>query len=486
MEEREAPAGEYGAAIDAWLMEHDAEMIQFARDLLQIPSMTAAPEAGHPLGRDVGLALERFLAEAQRLALPTVNVDGYAGHAEVGAGEEIVGVLCHLDVVPVGDGWAHPPFAAEIVDDRLVGRGAIDDKGPAAAALYALAAVRSLNLPLRRRIRLIAGTDEESGWRCLTHYVEKMERPNLGFSPDANFPIINAEKGILDVTLVHDWPEGGPIRSLAGGSRPNVVPDEATAILTGERGGRPVRVKGRAAHGSTPEKGDNAVLRLLQQLLASNGSQAAEVMAGERRTKSADAAPGEAELGGADPTGPEIDWSDEAASAQRRILTTMQIMGESLDGAGLGIRLADAPSGPLTSNLGLVRTSVGCVEGSWNIRYPVTFQGEEILARIRAHVDADGWRVAAYHDNPPHHAPREHPVVRALAAVYEDVVGEEAVCLAIGGGTYARLIPNGVAFGPLFPGEEELAHEANESIALDTLRRGARIWARAMTALAQI
>ncbi|MDI3317158.1 MAG: dipeptidase PepV [Bacillota bacterium] len=455
-------------AIDRWLGAHDAEMVRFAQELLRIPSVKEGAQPGAPFGPGPARALERALAEGERLGFRSRNVDGYAGHLEVGEGAELVGVLCHLDVVPAGSGWSHPPFGGEVVDGQLVGRGAVDDKGPSAAALYALAALAAARPHWKRRLRLIYGTDEESGWADMEYYMAREERPQLGFSPDAGFPIINAEKGILDFDAVTartlDGEREGAVLEIRGGSRPNVVPDEATALVDARwrpgpaAGARPdggrveveahprgwsLHASGRAAHGSTPEQGVNAVGLLLEALLAGEG-----LAEGWRK----------------------------ALESLRALLPT--------DGSGLDAALSDEVSGPLTANLGVLRYEEGRLRGTFNLRYPVTLSRELLLDRIERRLAALGYGVERVHDQPPHHVPAESPEIRLLSRAYEEVTGRPATLIAIGGGTYARLIPRGVAFGPVMPGQPELAHNADERIALDDLRRAARIWARAMAYLA--
>lgn len=442
-------------------------MLRFAQELLRIPSVKAEGRPGQPFGPGPAQALERALAEGERLGFAVRNVEGYAGHVEAGGGGELVGVLCHLDVVPAGDGWSRPPFGGEVADGFLVGRGAVDDKGPSAAALYAMAAVARAEPRWRRRLRLIFGTDEESGWADMDFYLAREERPQLGFSPDADFPIVHAEKGILTFDAVAPFPagpaDGGSVTELEGGSRPNVVPGSAVARVgrgwspsrrpsaepgtgveaTGEAGGWRLRARGRAAHGSTPAEGVNAVGLLLDELLAGDGL---------------------------DPR-------------QRPLVESLRAM-LAPDGSGLDAAVSDPVSGALTANLGVVRLEEGRLRATFNLRYPVSFRKEELLERIERRLAGAGWRIDLVEDQPPHHVPADAPIIRLLARAYEEVTGEPATLLAIGGGTYARLIPGGVAFGPLLPGRPELAHRADERIALEDLRRAARIWARAMAYLA--
>ncbi len=191
------------------------------------------------MGPEVKKALEFMLNLGEKDGFKVKNVGNLAGHIEFGEGEELVGILCHVDVVPEGDGWSSDPFAAEIRDGKIFARGAIDDKGPTMAAYYAMKIVKELDLPLKRRVRMIIGTDEESNWRCVDHYFKHEEMPTMGFAPDADFPIINAEKGIADLDIVQSSqvePKSDfqvEVLSFQSGRRYNMVPDFAKSGIIG-------------------------------------------------------------------------------------------------------------------------------------------------------------------------------------------------------------------------------------------------------------
>ena len=283
--------------VSEWIEAHRQEIIQTTQALLQIPSVEGVSAPGAPFGAETRQALDYAVSVGAKFGLTPKHLDGYAAHAEwtapgVAADAPIVGVLAHVDVVPAGSGWSHPPFGAEIDNGKIYARGATDDKGPAMAALWALLAVKECAVPLTRRLRLILGANEESGFGCVKHYFAHEEMPVTGFTPDAMFPLVYAEKGIANAMLTHPAPpEGGTIHivSLAGGQRPNMVPDAAEAVLQNpnpraavvarlnavvgvttedvEGGGLRVTAKGVSAHGSTPENGVNAVAVLCDALL---------------------------------------------------------------------------------------------------------------------------------------------------------------------------------------------------------------------------
>lgn len=442
-------------------------LVKDTQTILRFASVREAPAGSDmPFGRENAAALEFFLELGRQLGFKTENFSGYAGHVEYGQGEEILGVLCHLDVVPAGDNWTYPPFGGIIANHRLYGRGAVDNKGPAMACLYGLAALKSMGFGPKRRIRLIVGLDEESHWECMKHYLQHAEKPSLGFAPDAEFPIINAEKGILVAGIKGAVPESRrwQLLSIQGGSRPNMVPDgcrvrlnspgqeaeQSELLVALESVGAKAMIScsgpvaelvfsGVSAHASMPHLGDNAVYHALR-FLASLG------------------------FGGL-------------------VGTLAEKLAFQHHGQGLGIGFADQESGSLTVNLGVIAGQGDTLEVKLDIRYPVTFSEEQVVAGLRA---AIGQEAVFTHEGAigALHVPSDSYLIKTLQRVYQLCTGDEPNLLAIGGGTYARAIEQAVAFGPVFPGQPELAHQRDEHIAIDDLVKLTWIYAEAMMALA--
>lgn len=435
--------------------------------LLRIRSVENRGENGTAFGQGAQDCLDYCLELGRRLGFATVDVDGCCGYVEYGTGKELVMVLGHLDVVPEGDGWTHPPYAAEIENGRLYGRGAIDDKGPMMAALFALSAIRASGAPLRRRIRILFGLNEETGSACVRHYVESgQELPVMGFTPDGDFPIINGEKGIAIAEYSRPLASGAhSILHFSGGTAFNMVPAGACAQLrwpAAERaavcalrpegiriaetdGGLRIEADGISAHGSTPEKGVNAIARL----------------AGFLSSLPLDA--------------------DSAAFAA----FLAHAFGAETCGKALGIALHDAVSGNMTVNLGTARTENGVVTLCINLRCPVTRSEADFHPALRAAMTAGGFAETSFRYEPALYLPPETPLIQKLQKVYTEQTGQTAALLCIGGGTYAKNMPNTVAFGPVFPGDVCTEHEPDEYIELERLRQCTEIYAAAMVELAR-
>lgn len=449
------------------------DLIAAVQGCIRIKSVKDGEQAGPgaPFGPGVKDALVWTLALGEDLGFTVKNVDGYAGHIEMGTGE-LLGILGHLDVVPEGDGWSVPPYEGAIVDGKIFGRGALDDKGPTLAALFAMKAIKDAGIPLKKRVRLILGTDEESGWEDMDYYFKKEEVPQLGFAPDAEFPLIHAEKGILHLELKKETSGSFPhIVRIQGGERANVVPDRCDVVLKGlsyqdtlqalkdfsfpegvkgslESAERDQEVKlliqGCGAHGSLPQNGKNAVLFALRFL----------------RTL---------------PLSPE---------EKKEIAFMLQYPGTGFYGEGFGITLEDEPSGKLSLNLGIMELTSQRLRFVLDIRYPVTFSSSDVIGPIERIAEKDNYKLKILSQQKAHHVPKESDLVQSLLKAYAEVTGYEAYAFAIGGGTYAKALPQGVAFGPTFPGEPDVVHCPDEYIAIDRLLLTAKVYAQAILNLA--
>ncbi|BBW95200.1 dipeptidase PepV [Geobacillus sp. FSL W8-0032] len=455
------------------------ELVRELQALVRIPSVRDDRSAGPgaPFGLKVAEALDYLLRRGREEGFRVKNVDGFAGHLEMGNGEALIGVLGHIDVVPAGDGWTVDPFAAEVKNGRLYGRGAIDDKGPTVAAFYAMKIVKELGLPLNKRVRLIIGGDEESEWRCVRHYFEHEEMPDVGFVPDADFPIIHAEKGIIDADLIYrpdgeKEGEGATLVSFQAGRRYNMVPDAAEVVMKGAKGADEwirryeafcrarglngtasradetvtLALEGVSAHGAEPEKGTNAGVALMEFL-------ALLPLDGRSR--------------------PFVEFVAATFAGDTR-------------GRRLGLAYRDEASGELTVNVGLLsydRERGGTV--GLNIRYPVTADGESIRRTLSDKAARSGLTLGRFSDTKPHYVKPDQEWIRTLQRVYEEQTGEPARLLAIGGGTYARALNAGVAFGALFPGRPDVAHQKDEYIDIDDVIKATAIYAQAIYELAR-
>ncbi|MDO4740827.1 MAG: Sapep family Mn(2+)-dependent dipeptidase [Eubacteriales bacterium] len=472
-------ANEYFSKMEALIDSWQGEMIDMLRGWIAVPSIAtheSDAEPGKPFGEECRKVLDIALADAQKLGFEVDNVDGYAGAVQFGSGEKTMGMLCHLDVVPAGEGWAYPPFELTVADGKMIGRGTMDDKGPALAALFAMRAVRDSGLKMKDGVRLILGCDEESGMQDMRYYAKHRQMPDYGFSPDAEFPVINIEKGGLSIKLSKrtGGEEGAqiPVYELYAGVAPNVVPGKAHAIvgvqniglaelerLCGEMcadgvtqlnvtdagdGRAKIEAVGRSAHASMPHLGINAagmLLIALDKLGAGGGSKDAIHLLAEK-------------------------------------------IGLRGDGSGLGLACADEESGELTSNLGILRYDGDELIAFLDNRVPICGDAATLLGNCTLAVAPAGVAVSTRGYKGPHHVPADSPIVQGLLAAYHEVTDLPAYAFAIGGGTYSRMMPNTVAFGFNFPGDADPCHMPDESVNIAKFVMSVKIFAHAIARLA--
>ena len=440
-------------------------MVDMLKRWVSIPSIKGTPAEGAPFGTEVNRALLTALKDGENLGFATRNIDGYAGDIRMGPLDtNPLGILAHLDVVPAGDGWRTDPFIPTLEGDKMYGRGTSDDKGPAVAALFAMLAVKKAGIPLSREVRLILGCDEESGMEDMAYYKAHYDMPKTGFSPDASFPIINTEKGLLQVELrAAPAGEGLKVESIAVGERFNVIPGLATALVQGDsllcekvaRLAEDMSLQvsaemqendrvlltstGITGHSAYPEAARNALGQLLLMLR---------------------------ELG-----------------AEGMLKTLANCVGLETDGSGLGIACQDETSGALTCNLGILHYNDSDAYATLDIRYPLLANSERLLHTLTAAL-GDSISVTAVSCKGPHHVPPQSQLVTSLLDAYHEETGRERKCISTGGGTYARWLEEGVAFGSAFPEDEELAHQAGEYLSVDGLMQNVRIFANAIIRLA--
>ncbi|MFX3673175.1 MAG: dipeptidase PepV [Paenisporosarcina sp.] len=448
------------------------ELISDLQQLIQIPSVLdeSLATVEYPFGPEPYKALAWLLEQGKQEGMSVKDVKHMAGHIEMGQGEELLGILGHVDVVPAGTGWTYPPFEGKVVENKLYGRGAIDDKGPTMAAWMAMKMVKDAGIQLDKRVRLIIGTDEESGFRCVKQYFKEEEMPDIGFAPDADFPIINAEKGIstLRFSLIKTQ-EAEDLLSFTAGERTNMVPDLAKAVvrlnqeqlqnefedflkehclvgsLHHEQNEAHFMMEGKSAHAMEPNDGVNAAVflaKFLSNYVQSTGSKKF------------------------------LDFMVKSFWKDSR-------------GKSIGLAFSDEMSGDTTLNAGIVSfddNSGGFIDVS--LRYAVSYPYEEKVTLCQREIENVGFALDVISNSKPHFVDEKEELIQSLKRVYERQTGEPAKLLAIGGGTYARVLKKGVAFGMLFPGEIDVAHQIDEFVNIENLVKAVAIYADAICELA--
>ena len=393
-------------------------------------------------------ALEFILSRARDFGLEAERVTGQSGHVQLGSGGKLCGVLSHLDVVPAGNNWSVNPFALTEQNGRLYGRGIADDKGAALVNLYCLRALKDSGVEGKNTVRAIYGTSEETGMEDMEGYFKAQPLPDLAFTPDSEYGICYAEKGILHIEISTPCNEAKVLSQFHSGKAVNAVPDLAYVMLdsssydeqrlmrfadAGEGSfefnytidGLMIISRGKAAHACEPEKGFNAAAALIDLITHA------------------------------------YDVEDIGALC----LFIDYALNTETNGRSLGIKMSDAVSGSLTVNLGIVHIEGGTAKAEIDIRYPVTVNGDYVIRQFMTVAERSGINAKVTHHERPLYVEKDSELIRLLSEAYESVTGEKADIYSTGGGTYARKLGGrGVAFGPNFKGDEINMHNADESV----------------------
>lgn len=417
--------------IRKYLEEKKEEMIEFLGQLIAVRSVQEKAEENFPFGRSSAKALEIMLDKCREFGFSVENVDNYAGSADFDDNEAALGILSHLDVVPEGSGWTSDPYTLKRENGILTGRGTIDDKGPAVASLFAMRALKELNIPLKKGVRLIFGTNEENGGDDIEHYCEKFPLPPMVFTPDGEYPVINGEKGML---RIYFSAELGEKMEIKAGEVINAVP-MACSVRTDISASL---YEGKSAHASTPEKGENAITKFLA----------------------------------------DYSGNSTALNNLKHIFQHGDVEGSAIFGE---------KSANFTCVLSLLKTvekfEKTYIEGGIDVRFPFGHTKEDVQKIICGKLEAAGITVDSVIAVDPHYTDENSDFVQSLLRVYEQVTGEKGRCITIGGGTYVHDIEGGVAFGAEYEGGSGNMHGADEFITEESLLLNAEIMAEAIKAV---
>jgi succinyl-diaminopimelate desuccinylase len=438
-----------------YVLDHKDEILAATKELLAIPSVLDHFDetSETPFGTGINEALHAMLKRAKQDGFITKNIDNFAAHIEYGSGKDIFGILCHLDVVPPGDGWSHPPFDPIIHDGKIFARGASDDKGPTMAAYFALKFLKDLDFEPSQRIRIILGTDEETAWRGIQKYFETEQMPDLGFAPDAMFPLIYGEKGILSFDITGPATKS-PLVHFQAGDRYNVVPDHAEARLSidlskefeqyltfhglkGEIVGDRYIVHGKRAHAMQPNLGINAAF-ILAEFLHQHIED------------------------------PFLAFINE--------YLTFDHLGEKLR-----IDHVDPEMHEFTMNPAVFAYDKDHFRIGVNCRYPKGWDFDNAKLNLKAALSKYHFKYEMLTNQPVHYIDKTDPLVQTLHDAYIKYTGDSSTeLLTIGGGTYARSLKKAVAFGPTMPGRKDVAHQIDEYLHVEDLLIATAIYMEAI------
>ncbi|HPF56297.1 MAG TPA: Sapep family Mn(2+)-dependent dipeptidase, partial [Clostridiales bacterium] len=443
--------------INAFLDENRENMVADICNLIAINSVRGEAAPDKPFGEAPAAALKKTEEICRRFGLEPVNDQNFALSAVVNDKPVRLDILAHLDIVEAGDGWDTDPFHAVVKDGKIYGRGSSDDKGPAVAAIYAAAAVKKFCPDLTGNCRLVLGSSEETGSEDIRHFYAAHEKAPMSFSPDAEYPVINIEKGSYGPKFYAEWEVCNAVPrvlKLVGGKTNNIVPKTAWAQIAislddlvdaCEKAGKEtgamfdivpespevfkVTVTGEGAHASMPERGNNAQTALIKMLAS-------------------------------------LSLADCGSTRAIKAFNELFPHGDT-SGKALGIEQKDDISGALTLNFGVLDLGETGFTARFDSRVPICANQETVSKPVAEKLTAHGFTVDSLQMKAAHYTPAESPLVKVLLKIYEQHTGSKGKCLAIGGGTYVHDIEGGVAFGCEMPGADYHIHGPNEYAIID-------------------
>lgn len=425
------------------IIEIRDDVIKEITSLIKIKSVLGDKKQNMPFGEGPYNGIKHLECLANKLGFKTTNYDNYALEIEFGDQQEVVGVLCHVDVVPEGDNWKFDPYAGIIDNGKIYGRGALDDKGPLIINLFAMKLLMDNSIKLNKRIRMIVGANEESGSLCLDYYFNKIKRPQptLAYTPDSNFPVTFAEKGIIRIELKSNFQTLKDC-SIIGGNAYNSVADNAYIKYNNIN----VKTNGRAAHASKPELGVNAINKLFDELNKMN---------------------------------------IENNELNQLITFFNEYIKNDIHGEHLNICFEDEDSGKLTTNIGFIKLIDNKLSIGLDIRVPVTIDNSQIIDIIKKTIP--NWLEAnVVYQEKSLYVSKDSFLVEKLMKVYKDITNDlQAKPIAIGGGTYARFCTNCVAFGALLKDQIDNMHQKDEYLEISKIDTLLEIYVTALYELAK-
>ena len=499
--------------MEQWNLLHEFEknqdrILDDLRGLIQIPSVAGEAEGPYPFGIEVQRALDYMLDLGRSMGFVVKNVDNYGGHIDFpGTEEGIIAIVGHIDVVPEGDGWTRDAFGGTVEDGWMFGRGTQDDKGPTIIGLYAMKLLKDLGFQPKKTIRLILGLDEEDSWDGMKYYLQHEVAPDYGIVPDADFPLVQCEKGLLQFALVkgHGGGADGDADGVAGGGSDSGTSSRGLQLVEVTGGSAPNVVAGQAIVRISSTEQELSEAKALLEQKAQGLGYSIQMEMQEEEAKTDGASKGRRELKltvigqPAHAAVPEkglnaismamallanLNFVNDGANQLLRFYN--ETLGFATDGSRIGCAMEDDLSGKLTYNVGLIHFGKEGIRLTMDVRYPVTKSKEAVYEGMKPYLTAAGYEVEEVDHIQAIYQESDHPVVVTLLEVYRELTGDsESQPIAMGGATFARALPNCMAFGPFFPGDLGLEHQKDEAVQISQLLKAGHIYAEAIYRLAK-
>lgn len=450
--------------IDQWIEKNKEAFVKDLDRLVAVPSISVHGDDTYPYGKECGRVLDEMTALAAGYGFQVKNHEYHCGSLLVkGTGDSPrrIGIYAHLDVVPLGEGWHNPPLKCTQKDGFLIGRGVGDNKGPGICALYALRYLKEHGIELKNDVLVYYGLSEETGMQDIEYFCRTQQVPDFNLVADTNFPVCYGEKGLMRADIEREIE--GNLVSFHGGSVVNVIPPKAEAVISGvsleaareklgdiegisvDRDGESVKVTalGISRHAAFPEGSVNAIQELSKAL-----------------------------------TGSGLLTGSAAHGVKAVAAMTSDYYGESC-----GIPFEDKESGRLTCVGSVIHAQDGVMKVSFDTRYPVTVDGDEVVDGFKKRAESLGFAVSVGELSAPAYVPLDNPYIPVLSEICDCVQGKHYEPYTMGGGTYSRHLPCAIGFGPGVPDAPNpfenghgQGHQPDECVPFDMLLKSLKTY----------
>ncbi|MFC6348232.1 Sapep family Mn(2+)-dependent dipeptidase [Vagococcus carniphilus] len=417
------------------LAEIETDFYKGLKRIMKINSVKSTPEKNAPFGLGPKLVLDEAILLSKELGFKTKIINNAVGYAQLGDDDNnYIGIVGHLDVVAEGDGWDYPPFDLTLDNGIFYGRGVLDNKGPIIANLYALYVLKEINYPITKTVRIIFGTDEESGSADIPLYLEKENPPLYGYTPDCKYPAVYGERGMIRLEIETPITDNSldTLTYFKGNFDRSAIPDRLEVTINQKK----YLIEGKRAPSNAPDLGENVITLFANKMVSTN------LVSGDFNSF--------------------LIWLNNSLHNQH-------------DGSGLKINYHDQESGDLSLTPFELTFEENKIKLGLSIRYPVTMKKEDLLSKLQKSLPKSS-TLHVKRELPATFFDKNHPMIKSMTQVYEELTGLDGTPVTTTGATYARTMPNIVAFGPSFPGQKGIAHNKNEYMTQKDLLKNLEIY----------
>lgn len=438
--------------------------------LVAIPSVRDehTRKVNMPFGKEISKAFDVIKEIAEDFSLKCEDFDGYAIHIEYGESSKTVGIITHTDIVPCGElsKWKSDPYVLDLRDGFIYGRGVNDDKASIIGCLYIMKILKEVGYKPLKKIRLIVGGAEETTWECMNYYLEKNSPPDMSFSPDCDFPVVNCEKGILRGKIIKNM-------GTSKNSVHRLISLQCDKSYNFVLNNLVVKIK------TTDLTAIKKCLKNASKVRVDGNIVTVEYTA----TKNLSRNPHRAMHAACSFIEDFYRLSNIDDSFKSILGYIYQWFPKSPFGESIGISSNHEETGALTMALCYLSYEEGQLEMGFDVRYPVGIEEDYILSKLHTLAQEQEFSVQVVQRRKRLYVSPDNHLITTLIDSFEAVMGQRPEPVTKGGASYSRAVPNCVGFGPTFMGETPNSHKENECMSTESLFKALNIYFEAILRL---